>query len=447
MAQVPPLSDPSHRRSSAIQGPNSESGRITSLGDLTNFLGRHGAGASSSDLALDLLLNEMVTQACLTTGATGAAIAMDRKGTFVCRATTGINAPELGAHLDGGTGLSGICIQTGHPQRCDDASTDPRVDAAACWRLGVQSILMVPVLRGREVLGVFEIFSPLPNAFGERQEQTLSVLSRRIADTLAEAAIPAPASSSSDEKDVAVLLDASRQEPREPIGGLFAGSQPRRRSTIRDYWTPILTVLIIGVSVLLGWMVGRAGWLRASRSVNAPLTATAQKPDVAAQPIQLSPPPLEPSKTVSDESPASPAKLKATPGGLTVYEAGKLVFQMKPAPGSGRNGVEMAASRSKAGEEQEAVQVPPAEAESYLINRVEPHYPDQARQEHVQGAVQLQAWIGKDGSVQKLSALSGDPQLAIAAADAVRQWRFKPYAPQGTTVAFQTQITVNFTLP
>ncbi|MGA9803322.1 MAG: energy transducer TonB [Terriglobales bacterium] len=40
--------------------------------------------------------------------------------------------------------------------------------------------------------------------------------------------------------------------------------------------------------------------------------------------------------------------------------------------------------------------------------------------------------------------LKGDPILAHAALDAVRQWRYKPYYLDGEPVEIQTQITVNF---
>jgi outer membrane biosynthesis protein TonB len=38
----------------------------------------------------------------------------------------------------------------------------------------------------------------------------------------------------------------------------------------------------------------------------------------------------------------------------------------------------------------------------------------------------------------------GDPVLAKAALEAVRQWRYKPYYLDGEPVEIQTQITVNF---
>jgi protein TonB len=43
--------------------------------------------------------------------------------------------------------------------------------------------------------------------------------------------------------------------------------------------------------------------------------------------------------------------------------------------------------------------------------------------------------------------LSGDPTLARAAVDAVKQWKYKPYLLDGNPVEIQTQVTVNFKLP
>jgi periplasmic protein TonB len=58
--------------------------------------------------------------------------------------------------------------------------------------------------------------------------------------------------------------------------------------------------------------------------------------------------------------------------------------------------------------------------------------------------VQIQALINKEGSVVNLKVLSGDPVLAHAALEAVRQWRYKPYYLDGQPVEIETQITINF---
>src|SRR5580658_6796766 len=159
-----------------------------SLAELATALSAHGGGALSADLALDLVLNEIVEHARLATGATAAAIALVRGDEIVCRATTGANAPDLGVKLDVHSGLSGACVQSQKWQRCDDTETDSRVDAEVCRELGVRSILVFPVVRDDKLLGVFEIFSPRPNAFSDREIQTLQALSRSIVNNVDRAA-------------------------------------------------------------------------------------------------------------------------------------------------------------------------------------------------------------------------------------------------------------------
>jgi len=84
--------------------------------------------------------------------------------------------------------------------------------------------------------------------------------------------------------------------------------------------------------------------------------------------------------------------------------------------------------------------------ESRLISRVEPQYPDLARQARIQGTVRLQAVIATDGTVSKLEVVSGHPLLVQAALDAVRKWRYQETLLDGTPVEVATTISVVFTL-
>ncbi|MGA7909630.1 MAG: TonB family protein, partial [Candidatus Sulfotelmatobacter sp.] len=93
-----------------------------------------------------------------------------------------------------------------------------------------------------------------------------------------------------------------------------------------------------------------------------------------------------------------------------------------------------------------AVMLSQEEAENNLLHRVEPDYPAEARQQGIQGAVVLDLYIGKDGTVQSVGLVSGQAPLVAAATAALRQWRFKPYYVDGAEVATQTRITLRFTL-
>jgi protein TonB len=86
-------------------------------------------------------------------------------------------------------------------------------------------------------------------------------------------------------------------------------------------------------------------------------------------------------------------------------------------------------------------------SEGLVLKKLAPKYPAQAIQLRIQGAVQMQATISKEGNITNLKVLTGDSLLSRAAQDAVKQWKYKPYYLNGEPVEIQTLITVNFKLP
>jgi hypothetical protein len=117
--------------------------------------------------------------------ASGAAIAIAGKdaGTMICRASAGPGAPPLGATLQVGSGFSGECVRTGKMLRCDDAETDERVDRESCHDLGIRSMLAAPIRLREKVVGLLEVFSSEPNAFGESDGSVV----QRFAETISAA--------------------------------------------------------------------------------------------------------------------------------------------------------------------------------------------------------------------------------------------------------------------
>jgi predicted secreted protein len=99
---------------------------------------------------------------------------------MLCRASSGSNAPELGALLSTEFGLSGESVRTKQLLRCDDAERDARVNREVCQKLGIASVVVMPVVNDDEVLGVFELFSGKANAFGERDVSAVQRLSEMV---------------------------------------------------------------------------------------------------------------------------------------------------------------------------------------------------------------------------------------------------------------------------
>ncbi len=81
-----------------------------------------------------------------------------------------------------------------------------------------------------------------------------------------------------------------------------------------------------------------------------------------------------------------------------------------------------------------------------LVSKTAPVYPPLAKQARISGTVKLQAVIGKDGTVQNLTVISGHPLLVQGALDAVRNWVYYPTKLNGDPVEVLTEIDINFTL-
>jgi len=432
------LLSPSHGNvSSPDAGP--------SLAHLASTLSAHGAGAFSEDLALDLVLHHIAEEARLATNASGAAIALVRGQEIVCRATTGTSAPGLGLRLDTRAGLSGACVQTGMPQCCEDSETDSRVDAAVCRRLGIRAILVFPVFHDDRFLGVIEVFSPRSHAFHDRDVQTLQAFSFRIVSSL-QATLGL--SSASEEVVDEVVDDVPTPPPLPELAApafdlpLLTATNPARDS---DPWTRVLVGIVAMLSLVVCAMIGTILWQKYTPPSQTPRRITASAAKQGSVPA--------PSTTASSPpAGANPAKPQAGPGStndLVVYENGKVVFRIPPnqRPQSSSTLPPQAAAATKQADANHAVSIAPDVALEYLVERVEPQYPQLARERHIQGAVVLQATVGKDGNVHELTTISGDPQLVGAARDAVLQWRFQPFFRDGEPSDFQTRITVDFTLP
>jgi protein TonB len=114
---------------------------------------------------------------------------------------------------------------------------------------------------------------------------------------------------------------------------------------------------------------------------------------------------------------------------------------------SALNGVVNTTAVNVARAPQQTLRISQGVSQGLILKKVQPIYPPQAMQMRLEGKVELQANISKTGSITGVKQLSGDTVLGRAAADAVRQWKYKPYYLNNEPVEVETQITVNFKLP
>jgi len=99
------------------------------------------------------------------------------------------------------------------------------------------------------------------------------------------------------------------------------------------------------------------------------------------------------------------------------------------------------ASASAHGSRPTRLRVSQGVMEQSLIHYVKPVYPEDIQK---QGDVTVWFWIDTDGTVEKVTAVDGDPILAQAATEAVKQWRYTPYLLNGEPVEVETKAVVSF---
>jgi TonB family protein len=88
-----------------------------------------------------------------------------------------------------------------------------------------------------------------------------------------------------------------------------------------------------------------------------------------------------------------------------------------------------------------------AVAQANLVTKIQPVYPPAAKAARVQGTVELETVISKDGEPLDIRVVaSPSDDLTQSALEAVRQWRYKPTLLNGSPVEIVTDVIVNYTL-
>lgn len=113
-----------------------------------------------------------------------------------------------------------------------------------------------------------------------------------------------------------------------------------------------------------------------------------------------------------------------------------------PVPAHSRTGEESRSDLRKPGSDKIGGQV----REPVLLRKVEPVYPQLARQARVRGVVRIAATVGVNGKLRNITALSGSPLLVPAAMDAVRRWAYRPATLNGEAIEASIRIELHFAL-
>lgn len=137
----------------------------------------HGAIRAVNDPVV--VMQRVVDQALDLIGpAEGVLLGLVRGGEFSYVCGAGNLPGRPGLQPTPGRSLAGAAVATGEPQCCVDATVDERVDPDAFRLATAASAICVPLLRGRETIGVLTVTASVPAAFSSAHVAALG----RLAD-------------------------------------------------------------------------------------------------------------------------------------------------------------------------------------------------------------------------------------------------------------------------
>ena len=122
------------------------------------------------------------------TGADAACVELLEDDHLVYRAVTQTAASTLGMRLPVHGHLDGLAVMQRQPMICQDSQADERVDAAVSRRIGVRSMVAVPLHSSDEsVPGVVKVWSARPGHFSDENISTLALLAAPFGAAMANA--------------------------------------------------------------------------------------------------------------------------------------------------------------------------------------------------------------------------------------------------------------------
>lgn len=115
------------------------------------------------------------------TRADGASVELIEKSELVYSAASGIAERFLGLRLDIENSLSGKCMEARAPLISNDMESDDRVNKAACRKIGLNSMIVVPLICRNQTVGVIKVLSRQVGHFTEEDSRVLELMTGLIA--------------------------------------------------------------------------------------------------------------------------------------------------------------------------------------------------------------------------------------------------------------------------
>ncbi|MCM3627700.1 sensor domain-containing diguanylate cyclase [Paenibacillus glycanilyticus] len=139
-----------------------------------------------SNFDLKLFMQTICDRMCLLTDADGSTIEMLAGDEMVYAAVSGTLQPHHGIRIHKDGSLSGLCVTEKNILYSPDTQQDDRVNKQATMKVGARSMVCVPLFETSNAVGVLKVISGRPDAFSNRDIETLQLLSLALGSELSK---------------------------------------------------------------------------------------------------------------------------------------------------------------------------------------------------------------------------------------------------------------------
>jgi GAF domain len=143
-------------------------------------------GELSTDSAMNLIVDSVRDVA----GAAGVAIGLLEGHQLIFRAGAGCSAARIGSRVEASLTASAKTKSNREILRVEDAQTDTRIEGAICRQFGAESILILPIYRGRELAGVLEVLFTQAHAFQDSEVRMYRLMAGLVETAMDDARPP-----------------------------------------------------------------------------------------------------------------------------------------------------------------------------------------------------------------------------------------------------------------
>ncbi len=142
---------------------------------------------ATAGLSLEKVMNVVAECTSNIAGGTGAIVEIAEGDRLVYKAVSGRPLAAVGFSVSIAGSLSGLCFTSAEPLCCHDTETDARVDRDGCRKIGIRSMIVIPLRFEGQTFGVLKALSDQANCFSNRNLETMHIIAGLLASSMAYA--------------------------------------------------------------------------------------------------------------------------------------------------------------------------------------------------------------------------------------------------------------------